>query len=44
MNKIVKKNAGYTSVEILYCIAFLGYIAMTIGGIYVVVHFICKFW
>lgn len=44
MNKIFKKNSGFTLVEVMVCIVGLGLIAGMIALVGVGVHFICKFW
>ncbi len=38
------KLAGYTSVELMINICFVGALVGAIAGLYTLVHFIAKFW
>jgi len=44
MEKQVKKQRGYTVIELLFGLIFL--LALVLGGfgVYVIIHFISKFW
>lgn len=39
-----KQQSGFTLIELLVLLAFLAAIAVLIGGGYVLIHFISKYW
>lgn len=39
-----KNESGYTVAELLMAIAGLGMVCLVLGGLYVGVHFLLKFW
>lgn len=39
-----KQQSGFTIIKLIVLLAFLGSIAALIGGGYVLLHFIAKFW
>lgn len=40
----MKKQSGFTVLELLVSLVGLASIALTIGAIYIGLHFIAKFW
>ncbi|MGS0980990.1 prepilin-type N-terminal cleavage/methylation domain-containing protein [Burkholderia glumae] len=40
----MKKQKGFTAIEVLFVIASLASIAVGVGVLYAIVHFISKFW
>lgn len=46
MSKIAKRRnqSGFTLTEVMISIVGLASVAMVVGGVYVAIHFIAKFW
>ena len=42
MNK--KNKDGFTLIELLVCISIISTLVFGVAGLYVLIHFLCKFW
>ncbi len=40
----MNKKSGYTLIELMVCIAIVGVLAVGIGILYAIFHFVMKFW